>query len=146
MSDTGQASDPLGALLERYLLSGDEDAMDQVVAATRAKLLLVARRIGAPQDAEDAVQGAYLSLLRKRGVGLDAPVMPWLLTSVIRLAYRRKAVQGRQRDLARRLAQPKEAPARAGDTPAALAAEAECGEVVRATVARLQRVFWCFFR
>jgi len=141
VSHTDQASDPLGALLERYLLSGDEEAMDQVVAATRAKLLVVARRIGAPQDAEDAVQGAYLSLLRKRGVALDAPVMPWLLTSVIRLSYRRKAVQGRQRDLARRLAQPKEAPGRAGDTPASMAAKTERGEIVRTTVARLPRIY-----
>lgn len=100
--------DPLDPIVQRYLRSGDEEAMDRLVERTRPKLMAVARRIGDPQDAEDAVQGAYMALVRKRASGLDAPVMPWLLTTVIRLAYRRKAKQRRQRDLAAHLAQPRD--------------------------------------
>ena len=66
--------DSLGGLLDRYLLSGDEEAMDEIVFRTRGRLLAVARRIGHPQDAEDAVQTAYFSLIRKRGERLEAPV------------------------------------------------------------------------
>ena len=39
-------------------------AMDALVRHTRPRLLRAARRIGAPQDAEDSVQSAYYSLLR----------------------------------------------------------------------------------
>ncbi|NUN53411.1 MAG: hypothetical protein HUU06_11580, partial [Planctomycetaceae bacterium] len=60
--------------------------MEEVVARTRPRLLAAARRIGRPQDAEDSVQSAYLSLVRKRGEPLEAPVLPWLLTAVIRIA------------------------------------------------------------
>ncbi len=137
--------DPLGPIVHRYLLSGDEEAMDRLVAHTRPKLMAVARRIGDPQDAEDAVQGAYMALLRKRGTGLDAPVMPWLLTTVIRLAYRRKAKQRRQRDLAARLAQPREGEAGVLPTvPAApdrRALDEERDVLIRASVARLPATY-----
>ncbi len=132
-----QKADPLGPLVERYLLRGDEEAMDRLVERTRPKLMGVARRIGAPQDAEDAVQGAYVALVRKRGQSLGAPVMPWLLTTVVRLAYRRKAKQRRQRDLAARLAEPREGerPAAVDPQDALLGAEREL--IVRAAVAAL---------
>ncbi|MDF1702340.1 MAG: sigma-70 family RNA polymerase sigma factor, partial [Planctomycetota bacterium] len=134
--------DPLGPLVERYLLSGDEEAMDRLVEVTRPKLMGVARRIGEPQDAEDAVQGAYMALLRKRGSGLDAPVMPWLLTTVIRLAYRRKAKQGRQRDLAARLAQPHEdVPVRRAPAALDAALEVERELAVRSAVAALPATY-----
>jgi RNA polymerase sigma-70 factor (ECF subfamily) len=100
------AADPLGPLLERYLVGGDEAAIEEVVRRTRPRLLVVARSIGRPHDAEDAVQAAYLSLVRKRGERLEAPVFPWLLTAVVRIAYRRKAIERRQTLLAERLALP----------------------------------------
>jgi len=53
------------------------------------------------------VQAAYHSLLR-RGADLGgAPVIGWLVTAVVRIAYRRKATQSRQRELARRLDSPR---------------------------------------
>ncbi|MBL9085794.1 MAG: hypothetical protein JNM10_01505, partial [Planctomycetia bacterium] len=104
--------DPLGLVLSRYLLTGDESAVEEVVAATRPRLLGIARRIAGADDAEDAVQTAYLSLIRRRGAPLDAPVVPWLVTAVVRNAYRRRAVTRRFAALADRLAMvPDEAPA-----------------------------------
>jgi len=126
------AVDPLQEDLDRYLLTGDEEALERVVRGTRPRLLAAARRIGAPQDAEDAVQSAYLSLVRKRGAPLRAPVFPWLLTAVVRIAYRRKAVARRQDDLARRLARPQEGP-----SPLEDAAGAEGEERLRRELDRL---------
>jgi RNA polymerase sigma-70 factor (ECF subfamily) len=108
--------------------------MGRVVAETRPRLLAAARRIGAPQDAEDAVQAAYLSLVRHRGAPLDAPVMPWLLTAVVRGAYRRKAVLRRELALAERLARPRPG---AVDDAAARAVSAEEVARLRALVSRL---------
>ncbi|MFO0933307.1 MAG: sigma-70 family RNA polymerase sigma factor [Planctomycetota bacterium] len=96
--------DPLGVVLSRYLLTGDESAVETVVEATRARLLAIARRIAGEHDAEDAVQTAYLSLVRRRGAPLDAPVVPWLVTAVVRNAYRRRAATRRCPALADRLA------------------------------------------
>jgi RNA polymerase sigma-70 factor (ECF subfamily) len=124
--------DPLGGLLDRYLLSGDEEAMDEIVARTRGRLLAVARRIGHPQDAEDAVQTAYFSLIRKRGERLEAPVLPWLLTAVVRIAYRQRAVHQRQHRIARRLAKPPNAGSPLGEI-----ANAEEAERARTEIARL---------
>lgn len=101
--------DPLGVVLARYLLTGDESAVEEVVAATRPRLLGAARRIVRGEDAEDAVQTAYLSLVRRcasvrrAGAPLGAPVLPWLLTAVVRTAYRRRALERRDRALADRL-------------------------------------------
>ena len=105
------AEEPLEAVLDRYLVSGDETAMEQVVARTRPRLLGAARNIGRPQDAEDSVQAAYLSLVRKRGEPLEAPVVPWLLTAVIRIAYRRKAIERREQGIAHLLSVPRGLPA-----------------------------------
>ena len=126
------AVDPLQEVLDRYLVTGDEEALERVVRETRPRLLAAARRIGAPQDAEDAVQSAYLSLVRKRGAPLRAPVFPWLLTAVVRIAYRRKAVGRRQDDLARRLARPLDGP-----TPLDDAATVEGEERLRRELDRL---------
>ena len=120
----------LARLLGQYLESGDETAVEQLVEEVRPRLLTVARRIGSPQDAEDTVQTALIALIRKRE--LDAPVMPWLVTAVIRIAYRRKAAERRQVDLARRLARGRDDP-----TPAAAAIGAERRELVRRDIARL---------
>lgn len=89
---------------ERGPDSGHEEAAEEIVRRTRRKLLSVARRIGSPQDAEDAVHTAYLSLHHRRGGSLDAPVMPWLVTAVVRIAYRHKAREQRRVEICRRLA------------------------------------------
>ena len=52
-------------LLRRFQAEGDSAAMEALVAATRPRLVAIARRIGAPQDAEDATQAAYHALLRR---------------------------------------------------------------------------------
>jgi RNA polymerase sigma factor (sigma-70 family) len=117
-------------------VDGDEEALDLVVRETRLRLLAAARRIGAPQDAEDAVQAAYLSLVRKRGEDLGAPVFPWLLTAVVRIAYRRKALLRREDALARRLARPREAAA-----PFALVAGGEAAERIHRAVERLPAAY-----
>lgn len=129
---TPAALDPLQGALDRYLLTGDEEALELVVRETRPRLVAAARRIGASQDAEDAVQSAYLSLVRHRGGRLDAPVFPWLLTAVIRIAYRRKAMQRREEGIARALAVPKDGPA-----PDAGAMDSEEAERLRREVDRL---------
>jgi len=105
-------ADDLGALLREYIEFGRESAVEDLVARTRPRLLAVARKIGAAQDAEDAVQAAYLALVRRRDP-LDAPVLPWLLRTVIRIAYRRKAIERRQHALAGRLELPLEGPSAA---------------------------------
>lgn len=106
--------------------------MDAIVRLTRGRLLAVARRIGNPQDAEDAVQAAYHSLLRRCHKPLDAPVLPWLLTTVVRIAYRQRAVAQRQLRVAQRLDGPGAPPA-----PDSLAARAEESALLRAAIAKL---------
>ncbi len=125
-------TDNLGDLLRRYHNVGDESAIDELVRRTRPRLLRVARRIGSPQDAEDTVQSAYLALARKRGEPFDAPVLGWLITAVVRIAYRRKALEARQHDLSLRLSTEREAPSAATD-----ASEAEVRARIRRDVDRL---------
>jgi hypothetical protein len=48
----------LRILLEQFVRDGDDAAMEAFVRATRRKLVGVAARIGARQDAEDSVQAA----------------------------------------------------------------------------------------
>ena len=79
--------------------------MEEIVHATRPRLLAVARRIGAPQDAEDSVQAAYHALLA-RPEAPSVALLPWLLAAVVRIAYRRKALARRERRIAERLARP----------------------------------------
>ncbi len=122
----------LETLVARFVADGDSAAMTAVVARTRSKLMAVARRIGAPQDADDSVQAAYHSLLRRATRPLDAPVLPWLLTTVIRIAYRRKAQQARQTGLMAHLGQED----RERD-PATTASEAERAHLVREEIAKL---------
>ena len=93
----------LDDLVACYLSNGEEELADEVVRRTRRRLLAAARRIGSPQDAEDAVHTAYLSLLHKRGRSLDTPVLAWLVTAVVRIAYRHKAREQRHLELAQRL-------------------------------------------
>jgi RNA polymerase sigma-70 factor (ECF subfamily) len=98
------AEETLDALFERYRRQRDERAVAELVRRTRPRLLAVARRIGAPQDAEDAVQTAYLSLIHRREDPMEAPVQAWLMTAVVRIAYGLKATLRRQVALAERLA------------------------------------------
>ena len=90
------------ALLRRYLAENDEDAMASLVRRTRPRLLAVARGI-CPEDAEDTVQTAYVALVRK-GEHLLAPVLPWLLTAVVRISYRHRAQRSREHAIAEQLA------------------------------------------
>jgi len=92
----------LGDLLARFHRDGDAAAMETIVARTRGRLLVIARRIGAPQDAEDSVQAAYHALLRREGP--PDTVEAWLTTAVVRIAYRRKALARREIRLAGTLA------------------------------------------
>lgn len=137
IAPTAKTADPLEEALRRYLATGDEEALESIVRGTRPRLLAVARRIGAPQDAEDAVQSAYLSLVRKRGETMEAPVVPWLVTAVIRIAYRRKAVDARQTEIARLLAVPGEGRTPPAADPGADAMGAEEAERLRREVDRL---------
>lgn len=80
--------------------------MEEFVRRTRPRLVRVARRIGAPQDAEDSVQAAYHALLRRAERPDD--VVGWLVSTVVRIAYRRKAATRREAALAERLARPRD--------------------------------------
>lgn len=90
------------ALLERFRADGHAASMEALVVSTRSRLLGVARRIGAPQDAEDSVQAGYHALLRREERPDD--VVGWLVATVVRIAYRRKAVARRESAIAERLA------------------------------------------
>jgi RNA polymerase sigma-70 factor (ECF subfamily) len=122
--------DDLAGLMARFARDGDATAMETLVARTRPALLAVARRIGAPQDADDTVQTAYLSLVRRVPRAPDHP-FAWLVTTVVRIAYRRKALARREDRLAASLARPAE------DDPHRDASREEEARAVRREVARL---------
>jgi len=126
-----ERTDVLRGLLTRFREDRDAAAMEELVRRTRTKLLRIARRIGAPQDAEDSVQAAYHALLG-RPEAPDAPTLPWLITAVIRIAYRRKAIAARESGIAEQLARPKPPP-----SPAESAARAETSTRIRAAVESL---------
>jgi RNA polymerase sigma-70 factor, ECF subfamily len=98
--------DNLRALLLRFWRRGDAGAMDSLVRRTRPKLLATARRIGAPQDAEDSVQAAYHALLRTATKPPEKSVRAWLLVAVVRIAFRRKALVDREKKILERLERP----------------------------------------
>lgn len=99
--------------------------MEELVRLTRPRLRAAARRIAGATDAEDAVRTAYHALLRKGEVPRDAPLMAWLLTAVVRVAYRHRATTRAQHEIARRLASaPRPGPA-AHEDEALLRAEIE---------------------
>jgi RNA polymerase sigma factor (sigma-70 family) len=125
-------SEPLESLFQRYAQDGDEAASRELVERTRGRLLAVARRIGNPADAEDSVQTAYLSLLHKRDAPFDAPILPWLLTATVRIAYRAKAKRDRLLQIADRLARAEDAPSAAD-----IAAASDEADRLRARVAEL---------
>src|SRR6185369_10488566 len=131
--NAAERADPLHAALTRFLRDGDDAAMAEIVRETRPRLLAVARRIGDGQDAEDAVQSAYLSLVRRRGGTLDVPLFPWLMTATLRIAYRHKAIRRREERLAGLLSRE----ARWDRGPLADAMTAEDAEALRREVDRL---------
>ena len=126
----------LDDLLRRFVEEADESAMEEFVRRTRPRLLGAARGIGHPQDAEDAVQTAYHALLRRGPAPLEAPAIAWLLTAVIRIAYRRKAESARRPDLVRLLAARTEEP----DPSAAPVAEEEAA-MLRGALDRLPAAY-----
>ena len=93
----------LEALFERYLQDRDERAMEELVARSRPRLLAIARRIDGGREAEDCVQTAYLSLMYKQAGEMEAPILPWLITAVVRIAYGKKATRERREVLAQKL-------------------------------------------
>lgn len=131
----------LDDLLRRFVIDGDAPAMEELVRRTRPRLLRIARRIGASQDGEDAVQAAYHALIRRAARAddaggdahpLGAPVVPWLVTAVVRIAYRHKAVAQRRPDAAALLARwPDE------EGPVERAIRREAADASRAEVAKL---------
>jgi len=123
-------------LARRYLETDDELAIEELIRLTRRRLLAIARRIGAPQDAEDTVQSAYLSLSSRRGAALDAPVLAWLITATVRIAYRRKAQEQKQRDLAHALARSHESL-----SPIDAASRSELTKLLREEIGRLPPSF-----
>ena len=122
----------LDALLREFMARGEASRMDEIVRLTRRRLLAAARKIGSAQDAEDAAQAAYYSLLRRCRGSLDAPVFAWLLTAVVRIAYRQKAVARKLTHLAVQL----DRPSTETDPPAG-AARVEEAALLRAAVGRL---------
>ena len=84
-----------------------------VVARTRPALLAAARRIGTVHDADDAVQAAYLCLVRRAAVPPEHP-LAWLVAAVVRIAYRNRALARRDERLATLLARPAEDDPRRG--------------------------------
>jgi len=122
----------LDQLAQRYLVQGDETAMEELIRLTRPRLLAAARRIAGASEAEDCVQTAYLSLVHKRGAALTAPVLPWLLTAVVRTAYRRRAQAQRQVEIAGRLRWAGEQ-----ESPAQAAGRREDAEHLRSAIDRL---------
>ena len=122
----------LESLFRRYADSRDEGAARELVARTRPRLLAIARRIGDPSDAEDSVQTAYLSLLHKREGEFGAPVLAWLVTATVRIAYRAKASRQRMTEVVCRLDRPP-----GPDTPAAHAGAADEERLLRDRVADL---------
>lgn len=88
---------PVDAGLLARLRAGEERAYDELVAATGGRLLAVARRmLGDEQDAQDAVQEAYLAAFKSLGAfdGRSA-LTTWLHritvnACLMRLRYRRR--------------------------------------------------------
>ena len=81
----------LRELLDRFR-DGSEEAFEDLVSRTEPRLLRAARRIiKSDQDGEDCVQTAYYSLLRKERFPDGVPVQAWLMTAVVRIAYREVA-------------------------------------------------------
>ncbi len=115
----------LADLLSRFVADGDVDAIHTFVDRTRPRLLAAARRIHGA-DAEDAVQTAYLALLRRSEVPRPSP-LAWLVTATVRISYRHVARRRREVEIGRRLA--REAADRTSDGVDA--------EFVRAAVDRL---------
>ncbi len=76
--------------------------MEEFVARTRPGLLQAVRHIG---DGEDAVQAAYLALLRRGRQAWRGSVYAWLYTTAVRAAYRRRAKRQRDEVIARRLSE-----------------------------------------
>jgi DNA-directed RNA polymerase specialized sigma24 family protein len=74
----------LGELLAAYAEHGDEEAMEALVAQTRPALLRAVRHL---PDGEDAVQAAYLALLRARP---RTSVSGWLHATAVRIAWPRR--------------------------------------------------------
>ncbi len=93
------------ALLERFRVSGDEAAFDELVRRTEARVRAVALSVlSDPASAEDAAQETFLRAFRRaadfRGEG---PVAAWLCRIAVRVAHDALRRAARRERLARRL-------------------------------------------
>jgi RNA polymerase sigma factor (sigma-70 family) len=95
-SDPGTSGDD-GAVLARFLHTGDEDAFACLVRRYGRMVLGVCRRVlGHQQDAEDVAQDAFLLLVRKAAtIRVGDSVRGWLHTAAYRLALRARAKAAR---------------------------------------------------
>ena len=66
-----------------------------IVEQTRPRLLGIARRIAGQDLAEDVVQTAYLSLVRRAALPRPDLVTAWLVTATVRISFRQKAAARR---------------------------------------------------
>ncbi|MHC4136984.1 MAG: sigma-70 family RNA polymerase sigma factor [Planctomycetota bacterium] len=126
----------LEALFDRYLRERDERAMEEVVRRTRPRLLAIARRIAGPNEADDCAQTAYLSLIHKQPGEMDAPLLPWLVTAVVRIAYGRRAKREKHARLADQLAHIPEP-----NGPLRAAMDAEEAQLLRRLIDRLPEAY-----
>lgn len=127
---------PLEDLFDRYLRERDERTMEELVRRTRPRLLGIARRIAGPDEADDCAQTAYLSLIHKRPGEMDAPVLPWLVTAVVRIAYGRRAKREKLARVAERLARIPEP-----NGPLRAAMDSEEASLLRGLVDRLPQIY-----
>jgi RNA polymerase sigma factor (sigma-70 family) len=118
-----------GQLLERFLSSRDETAVEVLVRRYGPLILGVCRRVlHNAHAAEDAFQATFLVLLRKApSLDRGKPLGSWLYTVAYRLALRARANEARRRQCEARAAQgrpdPEGQPPRSSDLAVALEEE-----------------------
>ena len=88
-----------GALLERFVASGDERAFEAIVAQQGPMVLGLCRRmLSDPRDVEDAFQAVFLILARKAGRLRDpSRLSNWLYGVAYKVAARARAQAARAR-------------------------------------------------
>lgn len=110
----------LSRLFARYRDRGDLEALEQVFEATAPALLSLGTHLtGHAQDAEDVLQGTYLTAIEQRDQ-FDAtrPLEPWLFGILVRLTHRSRSQSSRTLD-------PDRLHSRSVEDPSTPAAESE---------------------
>jgi RNA polymerase sigma factor (sigma-70 family) len=124
-----------GQLLERFRSQRDEDAFELLVWRHERLVLSVCRRIlNDPQDAEDAFQATFLTLVRKAGaIGRGQALASWLYQVACRIALRARAGLARRAGRERRGLDLSGLPAALGGT----AEQRELGPLLDEEISRL---------